>query len=168
MSAQPSPAPAQQSARLPFIYSMLSGELAAKYGPLPMVPLPQEDEMLLGFVQGMAHFLRDKGLYRRDDVIVIVDDRKKRLVTISAKAFCSWTQHIVATSKTKYDANGDPYEVVKDMPTEVAEKVLLSFDFLESLPEIEDIHPVPLPMDGAEISLLDEGYDRGILSFGVD
>jgi hypothetical protein len=155
-------------ARSPFIYGVLAGDLALRYGTLPIVPLPQEDEMLLGFVQSMGDFLASKGLYRRDDVIVIVDMERRRLLVLSAEAFCSWSQHYVATSKTKYDSNGDAYDVIKDMPTEVAKKVLVSFDFLRKLPMIEDLNPIPLPEDGEQVRLLEEGFDGGVLSFGLD
>lgn len=153
----------------PALREVLAGTLGERYGALAVVPLPQDDELLIGFVKALAEVLKDKGLYRRDKVIMIPYDEKRRLEVMEAKAFCSWTQRFVVGSKTKYDA-GKPYTVKKDVPTEVAEKTLMSWDFFPEIPEIHEIHPAPMPLlRDDKLVLMEEGYDKdsGTLTFGL-
>jgi hypothetical protein len=154
-------------ALVPALHEVLTGEMASRYGPLPVVPLPAEDELLIGFIHSMGSHLRGQGLYRRDYVVVVPDDEKHRIRAISADSFCSWSQAHVVTSKTKFDANGQPYTVYKDMPTEVAKKVLDSVWLKPFLEEIEEVHSVPLPRhDG--MALMQPGFTDGIFTFAFE
>ena len=151
-------------ALVPALHEVLTGEMANRYGPLPVVPLPTDDELLIGFVHAMGSHLNGRGLYRRDHVIVVPDEQRRRLRGMSADSFVSWSQAHVVTSKTKHDANGQPYTVYKDMPGEVAKKVLESVWFTPFVEEIEEVHSVPLPrQDLCEI--LQPGYEDGIYTF---
>ena len=156
---------------VPALREVLTGAMALRYGPLPIVALPQDDEVLTSFIRACAEILADKGIYRRDTIVVVPYAEKRRLMLMEAKAFCSWMLHHLMPSKTKYDKQGDPFPVFKDVPTEVAEKVLVSQDFWQHLPEIEVINPAPMPVlrkDGT-LALLTEGYDAktGTLTFGL-
>lgn len=140
---------------------ILPWPMGARYGPLPMVPLPQDDEVLLGVIEACADILRDKGIYRRDNIVVIPYEQRRRLMMMEAKMFCSWVLHFLMPTRTKWDKDGEPFTVCKDMPTEVAEKVLLSMDFWPALPEIEAVHAAPMPVirEDGTLALLGEGYD---------
>jgi hypothetical protein len=158
---------APEPALVPALHEVLTGELANCYGALPMVMLPADDELLIKFVHSIASHLQGKAVYRRDYVVVIPDEEKRRIRVLSANAFCSWSQHHVVTSKIKHDANGQPYTVVKDIPGELAKKVLESPDFTRSLREIEEIHAVPLPAtDG--LSIMEPGFREGIYTFAFE
>ncbi len=151
----------------PALHEVLTGEMASRYGPLPVVPLPTDDELLIGFVHALGSHLRGKGIFRRDYVVVIPDEEKHRIRSINADSFCSWSQQHVVTSKTKYDANGQPYTVYKDMPGEVAKKVLESVLLRPFLDEIEEVHEVPLPCaDGSD--LLRPGLTSGTFTFAFE
>ena len=50
---------------VPAMHEVLTGELANRYGLLPIVPLPREDEALIGFVHSIGTHLQGKGIYRR-------------------------------------------------------------------------------------------------------
>lgn len=133
--------------------------LLLRFGPLPVVQLPQDNVPLIGFVQQMAAELKDKGFYRRDRVIMVPYDEQRELIKLDPKDFCTRSQHYVLTAKTKYDRNGNPYSVIKDMPTEVAEKTLLAEDFILEIPKIDEIHPAPLPViHEGKMVLMTEGY----------
>lgn len=99
----------------PPIYEVLAGEMGAKYGALPVVSLPQEDELLISFVHSMGGHLNSKGIYRRDRVIVIPNEERGRLDEMEPEMFCSWSQAYVVTSKTRHDKNGEPFSVYKDI-----------------------------------------------------
>lgn len=154
-------------ALVPALHEVLTGEMANRYGPLPVVPLPAEDELLIGFVHAMGSHLHGKGLYRRDYVVVVPDVEKRRIRAMSSDSFCSWSQAHVVTSKIKHDANGQPYTVYKDIPGEVAKKVLDSVWLNPFLEEIEEVHSVPLPRtDGA--ALMEPGFTDGIYTFSFE
>ena len=159
MMAEPVPEPTQH---VPKLREVLTGAMGVRYGPLPIVPLPQDDEVLTGFIAAVAEILKDKPIYRRDKIVVVPYNEMRRLEMIEAKAFCSWVLHFLMPAKTKYDKFGDPYPVCKDVPTEVAEKVLVSWDFWPSLQKIDAVHAAPMPIirEDGTMSLLDEGYDK--------
>ena len=164
-----SAAAAQTAPPAPPIYEVLAGEMGAKYGALPVVPLPQEDELLISFVHSMGEHLKTKGIYRRDRVIVIPNEERVRLDEMEPEMFCSWSQSFVVTSKIRHDKNGEPFSVYKDMPTEAAKKVLVSTHFYPYLSAIDEVHTVPLPKCDAEwnVELMPPGFDSGIFTFPV-
>lgn len=151
---------------------VLTGDMAARFGPLPVVPLPQDNEPLLGWIRDVAAILKDKGIYRRDKVIVLPDEEGHRLEVMEPKAFCSWIQEHLMGCKIKYDKNGEPYYSYKDVPTEVAEKTLLSHAFIPSVRRIEDILPAPMPTLDADgnLSLMPVGFHAptGTYTFELD
>jgi len=152
----------------PDIHVLLNGEMADKYGVLPVVPLPQEDELLKLFCVSMGQVLGGKPIYRRDRVMVIPNLERARLDELSPEMFCSWSQDYVVTSKIKHDKNGEAYSVMKDMPTEAAAKVLCSTMFVPYIRAIEEVHAVPKPkLVGDDVVLMAPGFDGGIYTFDV-
>ena len=172
MSAEPAPANPAAANPLPPLYEILTGEMGAKYGALPVINLPQEDELLIAFAHAMGEQLADKGLYRRDRVIVIPNELRARLDEMTPEMFCSWSQLHVVTSKIKHDRNGEPFPVYKDMPTDTSLKVLVSVFFYPYIEEIEEMHPVPMPKDGEDndepVTLRQPGFDGGIFTFQME
>ena len=154
-------------ALVPALHEVLTGDMANRYGALPVVALPAEDELLIGFVHSIGAHLRGRGLFRRDYVTVVPDAEKRRIRLMTPESFCSWSQSHVVTSKIKYDANGQAYTVYKDMPGEVAKKVLASEFIRAYLDEIEEVHEVPLPRaDGS--ALLEPGFMDGTFTFAFE
>lgn len=149
------------------IVEVLTGSMADQYGVLPLIQLPHEDDLLIKFIHRMGEVLSDKGIYRRDSVIVLPDEHKARLNLLEAKVFCSWSQNHVVTYKLRYDKNGEPFTSYKDMPTELAEKVLLSPAFKKYVPEIEEVYPIPMFMDdqSGEFKLAEPGFRAGRFTF---
>lgn len=149
------------------LHEVLTGSMAKRYGTLPLIPLPQEEDLLTRFIQQMGAILSDKGIYRRDTVIMLPDARVARLNIMEAEVFCSWAQEFVVNYKTRYDKNGEPFTTYKDMPTEIAKKTILSPRFREHVPEIEEVFPIPLPADDGNggLKLLEPGFDQGRFTF---
>jgi hypothetical protein len=148
------------------LHEVLTGAMAAEFGPLPLISLPQEEALLVKFVRQMGIVLSNKGIYRRDSVVVMPDWEAHRLNILEAKTFCSWAQRHVVNYKLRYDKNGEPFTTYKDMPTEIAEKTLTSVDFLPHIPAIKKVLPIPMPvLAGDDFSLLKSGFDAGRYTF---
>lgn len=165
MRAETSTAKFPPTYLIPPIFEVLGGALAARYGVLPVLPLPQEGELLISFASNMGWHLREKELYRRDHVIVMPGCG--RMDVMEPEIFCSWSQRHVVTSKIKYDKNGEPFQEIKDMSTEVAKKVLISLDFASYVPQVGEVRPVPTPRRSADgkIVLADCGLNNGVFTF---
>jgi hypothetical protein len=150
------------------LHKVLTGSMAAQYGILPLIPLPQEEDLLLKFIRQMGAVLSDKGIYRRDTVVVLVDAELPRMNILEAEVFCSWAQEHVVNYKTRYDKNGEPFTTYKDMPTEIAKKTILSPRFREYVPEIEEVFPIPMWVDDdvdGGMKLLAPGFEAGKFVF---
>jgi len=150
------------------LYVLLTGERAERYGALPVIPLPGDDERLLEFVRAMgARLAAGAEIYRRGPVIHFPDQATRQLVTMKPEAFCSWSQDYVETVKIKHDKNGDPYEVHGDMSKDLALKVLEGPAFKEAIPEAQEIRPVPVPVrrDDGKVVLADAGFRGGVYTF---
>jgi len=152
------------------LIEVLTGPMAARYGAVPVIPLPQDEDLLNWFIEEMGAILADKGIYRRGTVIMLPDAEMVRLNVMEAKVFCSWAQYNVVNYKTRWGKNGDPIRVYKDMPTEIAEKTLSSPIFLRNIPEIEEVLPIPMPerlVDGG-IKISDPGFLNGKFTFAFE
>jgi hypothetical protein len=149
------------------LHEVLTGNMAARYGALPMIPLPQDEDLLTSFIKQMGVILADKGIYRRDRVFVLVDEEKPRMNILEPETFCSWAQNYVVNYKIRYDKNGVPFAIFKDMPTEIAKKTLMSPSFTPFVPRIEEIFPIPVPRENEEVLvLMPPGFNRGSFIFG--
>jgi hypothetical protein len=143
--------------------------MAAQYGTLPLIPLPQEEDLLLKFIRQMGAVLADKGIYRRDMVVVLVDAEVPRMNILEPEVFCSWAQNYVVNYKLRYDKNGEPFTTYKDMPTEIAKKTLMSPTFTPFVPRIDEIFPIPMPCGSEDdVVLMSPGFDSGKFIFGFE
>lgn len=149
------------------LHEVLTGTMAERYGTLPLIPLPQEEDLLTRFIRQMGAVLADKGIYRRDTVIMMPDAKIARLNIMEAEVFCSWAQEYVVNYKIRYDKNGEPFTTYKDMPTEIAKKTIMSPRFREYVPEIDEVFPIPMPGDGEDggLKLLAPGFEAGKFVF---
>jgi len=161
------------------LQQVLAGHLGVRFGARPAIPLPDDDEMLSETASLLLQNVREKGIYRRDSVVVYPYAPKRRLEMMTAQTFRTWVEVKggVACVKTRYDRSGDPYQVVRTMPKEVAEGVLQSVAFWPELPEIARVAAVPMPVvrswddDGwptGAIDLLQPGYDHQAEIFTFD
>ena len=149
---------------------VLTGPQGAKYGALPKIPIPGDDETILRFAQELLDELKSKSIYRRDNIPVYPYDEKARIEVMGASTFRSFVDKYVACFKQKFDQHGEPYDVVRSINRETAQGVLDCLDFWSGLREIVEVFPVPVCVKNADgnIVLLQPGYDEKTktLTFG--
>lgn len=160
---------------------VLAGAKSARLGPLPRIQLPGDDAYLSPFIEDVADAIATRqaegqvpqpNLYRRDTLPVYPVAEKRRLAEMPAEYFISWAERCVAPYKTRFDRNGDPFDVDRPMPKEIGRSCLSSHDFQMKLPPIHRTFPSPLPMipDGGPLRLCLPGYDdtTGTFTFPSD
>ncbi len=149
---------------------VLTGPQGTKYGALPKVAIPGDDETLLRFAQELLDELKNKPIYRRDNIVVFPYEEKARIEVMTASAFRTFVDKYVACFKPKFDEKGEPYDVVRSINKETAQGVLDCFEFWSGLREIVEVNPVPMwamDAEGNGICML-PGYDEATktLTFG--
>ena len=75
------------------LQEILCGPKAAIYGSLPLVPLPGDDELVLYFAKHLLEILRNKGIYRRGNVVVRPDFERGCLELVTSQSFVTWIEH---------------------------------------------------------------------------
>jgi hypothetical protein len=145
------------------LQEVLTGPQIIKYGPLPIVPLPGDDELGLYFAKHLLEILKHKGIYRRDNVVVRPYAEGACLKIVGAYGFSTWVEHHLLCYKTTFDQDGySSYPVLRTMSKAQAERVLACEDFWKGLPEIEAVNParsLSIDEETGEMSLLQPGYD---------
>jgi hypothetical protein len=161
---------------------VLCGAAAAVLGSIPKLGLPGDDTPMAPFISDAAEIISaawkdhpEKGphLFRRDTLPVIPIPGSKRFAPMKAEYFVSWAERHFAPFKTRYDNKGNPYDITRPMPKEIARSVLESLDFALELPPIKRTYPIPVPISsdaGGTITLCTPGYhaDTGAFVFESD
>ncbi len=141
-----------------------AGPHSNNHGNKPKVQLPGDNIIQLDFNKEVAATLLESRapLYRRDTQIVTANDEKRRLSPMKPQTFISWAERYMMPYKTRTDNNGDPYDVYRSMPRDIATNTLDSIDFHEAIPEINRTRPLPMPhtkSDGS-MDLSKPGYNK--------
>ena len=149
---------------------VLTGPQGVKYGALPKIAIPGDDETLLRFAEELLDELKTKPIYRRDNIPVYPYDEKARIEVMNASTFRTFVDQYVACFKQKFDDKGEPYDVVRSINKETAQGVLDCIRFWTGLHEIMEVNPVSMwamDSDGNEICMK-PGYDEKTktLTFG--
>jgi hypothetical protein len=149
---------------------VLTGPQGVKYGALPKIAMPGDDETLLRFAQELLDELKTKPIYRRDNIPVYPYEEKARIEIMSASTFRTVVDKHVACFKQKFDDKGEPYDVVRSINKETAQGVLDCIDFWSGLREIVEVNAVPMCAIDAEgnVICMQPGYDEATktLTFG--
>src|ERR1035437_9006259 len=124
--------PARPRAPKTPVLQKLTGPAAARYGSLPKIPLPSDNELQRSFNADVSHVLHDKGLYRRD--ILPVVPFENRLLEMKATPCISWATEFFIPFKTKIDRSGEPFDVIRDMTEAIAKNTPQDLSFVTSLP----------------------------------
>jgi hypothetical protein len=152
------------------LHEVLSGPQSKKFGALPKVAIPGDDETLLRFAKEILTHLHKKEIYRRDNIPVVPYKAKARLEILTAQAFRTEVDEHIACFKQKYDEKGTPYDVIRTINKEAAQGVLEARHFWSGLREIEAVNPVPMAAWTWEgpVNLRKPGYDEAskTLTFG--
>ena len=144
---------------------ILCGKLASKLGNhLTMVESPGENTPVLYFIRALLPAIRDKPIYRRDNVVVLPDDDGQRLSVCKPSTFRTWVDRYVAPFRFRTDKDtGEVLTAVRTISKDVAEMVLTSVDFLPHVKNIKGINPVARPSihsPDAPLVLQTAGYDE--------
>jgi hypothetical protein len=149
---------------------ILTGPQGAKYGALPKIAIPGDDETVLRFAQELLGEVKTKPIYRRDNIPVYPYEEKARIEGMNPSTFRTFIDRYVACFKQKFDDKGEPYDVVRTINRETAQGVLDCIDFWSGLREVAQVNPVPMPFMDAEgnVSLLQPGYDEKTKTLTLD
>lgn len=149
----------------PPLLEKLTGEAAKKHGSIPKIQLPGDNHYQKDFNNTLAACLQNNSLFRRSILPVIPSDG--RLVTMNADHFVSWSTNFCAPYRVRYDKDGDPIEVYKDMTATHSKQALTSHDFIYSMPPIERIYPCPVPLIDANnlLTLATPGYNPSTATY---
>jgi hypothetical protein len=148
------------------LQEILCGRQADRYGALPLVPLPVEGELALHFAKHLLEILKNKGIYRRGNVVVRPDAVRGCLEPVTPHGFVTWVEHHLLCHKKKLPDTS--YHRLQTMSNRQAETVLACEDFWKHLPEIEALNPMrSLSIDdrSGDMTLLPVGYDRKTKTF---
>jgi len=139
---------------------IINGALSAQYGDLPKIEIPGDNARLKECAEAVLVAVKEKGLYRRDSVVVVIYAERQRLEVMGADAFRTWVERHVYFFKTRQNDQKEYYEVARTLPKEAAVGILASWDFWPGLNDIEQCHFVPLPVLTPQgfYSELPEGY----------
>jgi hypothetical protein len=139
-----------------------AGPHARSHGNKQKIPLPGDNHLQIDFNENIASALTETRapLYRRDTVIVTPNEERRRLDTMKAQTFISWSERYFITYKMRIDANGEPHDVLRSMSKDIATNALDSIDFRIAMPEIKRTRPIPMPLinSSGEMILTTPGY----------
>ena len=141
----------------------------------PQVLLPGDDSLYSPFIRQVSELIvagfgkPDLGpfLFRRDSVPVFPNEESLRLEGMQAEYFVSWGERYFHPYKLRYDSKGRPERVRRPMTKDVARVCLADFEFQRTLPSIERLYPLPVPVitTGNKMHLCAPGYDRTSKTF---
>lgn len=135
---------------------------ARQEAKLPSIELPGDGRAMIDFVRELVRVLKDKGLYRRD-TMVVYPYAEKRLERLEAAAFVTWAELHASFYKKRWDEEaGAFYNVVRSMPGSVAEHAMCSLSFWVELPEIVRVNRAQKSVRRANgnMGFLPMGYDQ--------
>lgn len=152
------PLPRKSSKKSP-ILQKLTGPAAARYGALPKIPLPADNELQRSFNTDVAHVLKTSDLYRRATVPMLPFEGALR--EMDPANFVSWSQQYFVGYKTKTDRDGNPFTVLRDMTESTAKLCLKSTELISTTPMIHRVYPSPVPIitEQGTLILCTPGYD---------
>jgi hypothetical protein len=137
--------------------------------PRPYVMLPGQGRLLSDFAADLAKKLRDKPIYNRGGVVMVLDDSRKRLEPITATAFRSMVEDYVICQRMVGQGERAHLEN-QTLSEEGARGVLASRRFLAGLREVRRVNNVTQPVirEGSFVELLPVGYDEASRIFTFD
>lgn len=142
--------------------------------PKPRLKLPGDNVPVGGFAKGFWGLVRERGVFRRDVHVVLINDEEKRLDFMEPHMLQVWADEVVDCYKVRVQKDGDDFvakEVTRSMPVDVTRSLLAEIKVAPALIcEVEKVNYAPMPVmrrDGG-VELLQPGYDLESRTFTFD
>lgn len=144
--------------------------------PRPKLKLPGEGAPVGNFAMAFWEAVRERGVFRRDMHVVLINEVKNRLDFMEPHMVQVWADRMVDCYKVKpVELVGGEIsfrEVSKSMPVDVARSLLAQVKVEpQLLAEVEKVNYAPMPVlrkDGKTVELLKPGYDLESRTFTFD
>lgn len=131
--------------------------------PRPKVQLPGDNRLVADFAAELGTILRTCDLFRRERLVVTLNEKRDALRSISYQELPTWIeQHAICYKAHRPNNNAAALiEIMKTMSMEIARKTIASPQFVDALLPIEHVNDVPLLTlrKSDEIEMLPQGYD---------
>lgn len=138
---------------------------------LPRICLPGEGRRVTDFAREAGQACRDHGIYRRDELPVVVSMETGGIIALSPERFCTDLEGVAVTYVSKViRVEGEEMVISKPktITPAIAKVVMASTAFLDALKPIMRVNMVrqPIMRDDGRIETLKVGYDEesGILT----
>ncbi len=141
----------------------------------PRLKLPGDNVSIGGFVKAFWTFVRERGVFRRDVHVVLINDEEKRLDFMEPHMLQVWADDVIECFKVRVGKGDDDApvfrEVQRSMPVDVTRSLLAGVKVEPGLIcEVEKVNYAPMPVvrrDGS-VELLKPGYDVQAKTFTFD
>jgi hypothetical protein len=125
-----------------------------------LIKIPSDQRELVDFCDECGKILGEKDrLFRRDRLVVVINNEQARLDMLTPSAMCSFAQHYIQFFRFKVAENDEGEKetqtIIKNISADTARKLLESWDMMNHLPNIRRVNPVRLPV------FFGGGYVRG-------
>lgn len=133
--------------------------------PKPRLKLPGDNIAIGGFSKAFWTMVRERGVFRRDVHVVLINDEEKRLDFMEPHMLQVWADDVIEFFKVRVVKNGDEFEfkeVTRSMPVDVTRSLLAGVKVDPALIcEVEKVNYAPMPVmrDDGRVELLRPGFD---------
>lgn len=140
----------------------------------PRLKLPGDNIAIGGFAKAFWTLVRERGVFRRDVHVVLINDEEKRLDFMEPHMLQVFADDVVECFKVRVQKNGEEFEfkeVVRSMPVDVTRSLLAAVKVSPRLIcEVEKVNYAPMPQIRANgvAELLQPGYDLESKTFTFD
>ncbi|HTO05202.1 MAG TPA: hypothetical protein VL069_15945, partial [Opitutus sp.] len=131
--------------------------------PRPKVQLPGDNRLIADFAAELGDLLRPRGLYRRERLVVTLNEKSDALRVVGEQELRTWVEKYVICYSTQKPSNNAHaiIEIRKTMTNDVSRATIAAPQFIEALSPIEHVNDIPLPTlrKTGKIEMLPQGYD---------
>lgn len=128
---------------------------------LPAIELPCPGRTLGEFAEDVGSLLAQDGIYQRGGLAFRVVESTQKLEAVGPQFFRTWAEQRVRLYKTHHGQQDSKISLKQSMTIDTANALVVSPQFLGSLPTLARFQPVRMPVvkDGGHLELLSVGYD---------
>ncbi len=143
--------------------------------PKPRLKLPGDNVQIGGFAKSFWTLVRERGVFRRDVHVVLVNEVMQRLDFMDGHMVQNWGDDVVDCFKVRAQKGPDDTinytEAVRSMPVDVARGLLAGVrvnpDLIAGVDKM-NYAPMPILRRNGDVELLRPGYDIDAKTFTFD